>query len=76
MSQTSYRRCGFPVSMPWLRAGGDLSRPNPIPQSAVRPLMRSERAPKCLLHSPDLASPDIEVVSGWRAAHHRDRRQH
>ena len=48
MSQTSCRRCGLPVPMRWLRAGGDLSRPNPIPQSAVRPLMRSERAPKCL----------------------------
>ena len=76
MSQTSCRRCGFPVPMRWLRAGGDLSRPNPIPQSAVRPLMRSERAPKRLLHSPDLASADIEVVSCWRVAHHRDRRQH
>ena len=64
MSQTSCRRCGFPVPMRWLRAGGDLSRPNPIPQSAVRPLMRSERAPKRLLHSPDLACADIEVVSG------------
>jgi hypothetical protein len=74
MSQTSCRRCGYPVPIRWLRAGGDLSRPNPIPQSAVRPLMRSERPPKCLLHSSDLASPDIEVVSRWRAAHHRDRR--
>jgi len=61
MSQTSCRRCGFPVPMRWLRAGGDLSRPNHIPQSADRPLMRSERAPKCLLHSPDLACADIEV---------------
>ena len=66
MSQTSCRRCGFPVPTRWLRAGGDLSRPNPIPQSAVRPLMRSERAPKRLLHSPDLACADIEVASCWR----------
>jgi hypothetical protein len=75
MSQTSCRRCGFPVPMRWLRADGDLSRPN-IPQSAVRPLMRSERAPKRLLHSPVLACADIELVSCWRAAHRRDRRQH
>jgi hypothetical protein len=51
MSQTSYRRCGL-VAMRWLPAGGDLSRPNQIHQSADRPLMRSERTPKCLLHSP------------------------
>ena len=56
MSQTSCRRCGFPVPMRWLHAGGDLSRPNHIHQSADRPLMRSERTPKRLLHSPDLAS--------------------
>ena len=47
MSQTSCRRCGPPVPMRWLRAGGDLSRPDHIHQSAERPLMRSERAPKC-----------------------------
>jgi hypothetical protein len=47
MSQTSCRRCGLPVPMRWLRAGGDLSRPDHIHQSAERPLMRSERAPKC-----------------------------
>ncbi len=63
MSQTSCRRCSFPVPMRWLRAGGDLSRPNHIHQSAVRPLMRSERAPKCLLHSPDLACAQ---TSRWR----------
>jgi hypothetical protein len=65
MSQTSCRRCGFPVPMRWLRAGGDLSRPNHIPQSADRPLMRSERAPKCLLHSPHLA---CVKTSRWRRA--------
>jgi hypothetical protein len=55
MSPTSCRRCGFPVPMRWLHAGGDLSRPNHIHQSADRPLMRCERPPKCLLDSPDLA---------------------
>ena len=65
MSQTSCRRCGFPVPIRWLRAGGDFSRPNHIPQSAVRPLMRSERAPKCLLYSPDLACVQ---TSRWRRA--------
>jgi hypothetical protein len=75
MSQSPCRRCGFPVPMRWIRAGGDLSRPNHTHQSADRPLMLSERAPKCLLHSPDLACADIEVASCWHAAHHRDRRQ-
>jgi hypothetical protein len=75
MSQSPCRRCGFPVPMRWIRAGGDLSRPNHTHQSADRPLMRSERAPKCLLHSPDLACADIEVASCWHAAHHRDRRE-
>jgi hypothetical protein len=47
MSQSPCERRGFPVPMRWLRAGGDLSRPNHIHQSADRPLMRSERPPKC-----------------------------
>ena len=55
MSQASCERCGFPVPMRWLHPGGDLSRSNHIHQSADHPLMRSERQPKCLLHSPDLA---------------------
>ena len=54
MSQTSCKRCGFPVPMRWLDAGGDLSRPNSIPQCLDRASMRSERLPKCLLHSADL----------------------
>jgi hypothetical protein len=65
MSQTSCRRCGFPVPMRWLHAGGDLSRPNHIHQSAERPLMRSERPPKYLLHSPDLACVQ---TSRWHRA--------
>jgi hypothetical protein len=54
MSQTSCERCGFPVPMRWLDAGGDLSRPNGIHQAADRALMPSEHSPKCLPHSPDL----------------------
>jgi hypothetical protein len=54
MSQTSRKRCGFPVPMRWLHAGGDLSRPNSIHQCGDRALMRSEHPPKCLLHSADL----------------------
>jgi len=54
MSQTFCERCGFPVPMRWLHAGGDLARPNHIHQCVDRPLMRSKRPPKCLLHSPDL----------------------
>lgn len=56
MSQTCCKRCGFPGPMRWLNAGGDLSRPNSIHQCADCALMRSERPPKCLLHSPDIAS--------------------
>ena len=65
MSQTFCRRCGFPVPMRWLHAGGDLSRPNHIHQPADRPLTRSERPPKCLLRSPNLASLQ---TSSWRRA--------
>jgi hypothetical protein len=54
MSQTSCERCGFPVPMRWRHAGGDLARLNHIHQCSDRPSMRSERPPKCLLHSPDL----------------------
>jgi hypothetical protein len=41
MSQTPYKRRGFPVPMRWLHADGDLSQSHPSSQ-------------KCLLHSPDL----------------------
>ena len=37
MSQTSCERCGFPVPMRWLYAGGDLARPNHIHQCPDRP---------------------------------------
>ena len=65
MSQIFCRRCGFPVPMRWLHAGGDLSRPNHIHQPADRPLTRSERPPKCLLRSPNLTSVQ---TSRWRRA--------
>ena len=54
MSQTSRERCGFPVPMRWLHAGGDLAQPNGILQCADRTSMRSEHPPKCLPHSADL----------------------
>jgi hypothetical protein len=54
MSQTSGKRCGFPLPMRWLHAGGDLSRPNSIHRCADRALMRSKYPPKCLPHSADL----------------------
>ena len=65
MTQTSCERRGFPVPMRWVRARGDLSRPHHIHQSADHPLMRSERPPKCLLHSPGLAC--VQTCS-WRCA--------
>ena len=54
MSQTSWKRCGFPVPIRWLHAGGDLSRSNSIHQCVDRALTRSEHPSKCLLHSAHL----------------------
>jgi hypothetical protein len=65
MSQTYCERCGFLVPMRWLHDGGDLSRPNQVDQCADRPLMRSERPPRCPLHFPDL--PCLQT-RGWRRA--------
>jgi hypothetical protein len=76
MSQTSGRRCGFPVPMRWLHAGGDLSRGNYIHQPADRSLMRSAEAEMATALSQPRVRADIEVPSCWRAVHHRDRRQH
>jgi len=59
VSQTCCERCGFPIPMRWLHAGGDLSRPNHIHQCTDRTLIRSEHQPKCLLHSPDHAYVQI-----------------
>ena len=63
MSPTNCER--FLVPMRWLHAGGDLSRPNQIHQCADRVLMRSERSPRCPLHSPGL--PSLQTC-GWRRA--------
>ena len=54
MSQSSWKRCGFPAPTRWLNAGGNLSRPNSIHQSVDHALTRSEHPSKCLPHSPDL----------------------
>ena len=65
MSQTYCERCGFLGPMRWPHAGGDLSRPDQVDQCAERPLMRSERSPRCPLHSPGL--PCLQTC-GWRRA--------
>ena len=54
MSQTSCERCGFPIPMRWLHAGGALSPPYNIHQCAHRAAVRPKRSPKRLLHSPEL----------------------
>jgi hypothetical protein len=54
MSQTSCERCGFPIPMRWLHAGGALFPPCSIHQRAHRASVRFERSPKRLLHSPEL----------------------
>ena len=58
MSQPPCER-DFPVPMPWLRAGGDLSRPNHCARRTVRSLIRSERLPRCLLYASNLACVQI-----------------
>jgi hypothetical protein len=54
MTKTSCERFCFPSPMRWLHAGGDLAQPRGIHQCAHRALLRSERSPKSLLHSPEL----------------------
>ena len=54
MSQTSGKRCSFPVPMRWRHAGDDRSRSNSIHQCGDRALIRSKHPPKCLLLSADL----------------------
>jgi hypothetical protein len=58
MSQPPCER-DFSVPMPWLRAGGDLSRPNHCARRTVRSLIRSERLPRCLLYASNLACVQI-----------------
>ena len=55
----------FPFRMRWLYAGSHLSRPDHDDQCAERPLMRSERLPRCPLQAPHLACPHIPVAS-WQ----------
>ena len=59
MSQTALERRDFPVPMRWPDAGSDLSRPGQRGRRTVRPLIRSECLPRCLLHACDLASVQI-----------------
>jgi hypothetical protein len=54
MTKTSCERCGFPAPMRWPHTGGDLFRPNSIPQCVHRALTRSEHTSKCPLHSAHL----------------------
>jgi hypothetical protein len=55
MTKLPCERCSFPAPMHWLHAGAGLARPNRNHRCADRALMRSERPPKWLLHSPDFA---------------------
>jgi hypothetical protein len=59
MSQTAPERRDFPVPMRWPHAGGDLSRPGRCPRRTGRPLIRSERLQKCLLHASNLTRVQI-----------------
>ena len=43
-------------------------------QCAERPLMRSERSPRCPLQAPHLACPHIPIASWQRCTHHQGRR--
>ena len=52
MTQAYCERRDFPVPTRWLYAGSDLSRPDHGDQCAARPLMRSERSPRCPLQAP------------------------
>jgi len=63
MTQAYCESRDFPVPMRWLYAGSDLSRPENGDQCAERPLMRSERLPRCPLQAPHLACPHIPVAS-------------
>lgn len=55
MTKLPCERCSFPAPIRWLHAGADLPRPDRSHQRGNRALMHSERPPKCLLHSPNLA---------------------
>jgi len=74
MTQPYCERRDFPVPTRWLYAGSDLSRPDHRDQCAARPLMRSERLPRCPLQAPHLACPRIPIAS-WQRCTHRQRRR-
>jgi hypothetical protein len=56
MSQISCTGYGWLVSVRWFHAGGGLSRPGDINQSATRQSMRSEPLQKCSRPPPGLPS--------------------
>jgi hypothetical protein len=64
MTQAYCERRDFPVPMRWLYAGSDLSRPDHGDQCAERPLMRSERLPRCPLQAPHLACHTSRSLPG------------
>jgi hypothetical protein len=64
MTQAYCERRGLPVPTRWLYAGSDLSRPDHGDQCAERPLMRSERLPRCPLQAPHPACPHIPSLPG------------
>jgi hypothetical protein len=64
MTEAYCERRDFPVPTCWLYAGSDLSRPDHGDQCAARPLMRSERLPRCPLQAPHLACPHIRSLPG------------
>jgi hypothetical protein len=74
MTQAYCERRDFPVPTRWLDAGSDLSRPDHGDQCAARPLMRSERLPKCPLQAPHFACPHIPIASWRRCTHHPGQR--
>ena len=59
MSPTFREHRNFPVPTRRAHAGGDPSRPGQRGRRTVRPLIRSECLPRCLLHACDLASVQI-----------------
>jgi hypothetical protein len=59
MSQTSRRPRSVLLRWRWLHAGSARSRSDYRHQYGESLLMRSEHAPRCLLHAPDLACDPI-----------------
>jgi|HubBroStandDraft_3_1064219.scaffolds.fasta_scaffold19280_3 hypothetical protein len=66
MSQISCTGYGWLVSVRWFHAGGGLSRPGDINQSATRQSMRSEPQQKCPRHPPGL--PSVHTSNRCRTA--------